>query len=306
MAAQKNDDPSSRKSLAEGSRRVDVAIREQQRLLVRVIRRLGQATVEDVHQGRVTARRLRSMLKTFGALLEPRRARLYRMDLRRLAHALTLAREADVRRKLLGDVGRSGGLATDELERLDALLDDLRVDARESLRRHLREPGWAALMKALERHVARSGAVVVRDASLADVLELAVAAWKRPVRLLERRPTSVTELHDLRLALKHCRYAMEPLADVAPEPGVRLAKALRAAQDSIGEHRDTLLADHWVRSNERSLGRPLVDRLTVELAARERRLRRKARRKSAALLPAWKAWRRATAPVRRAGSTGRP
>jgi len=305
MAAQKNDDESSRKGLGEGSRRVDAAIREQQRLLARVIRRLGTATVEDVHQGRVTARRLRSMLKTFGALLEPRRAQLYRMDLRRLAHALTLAREADVRHKLLVDVGRSGGLAADDLERLDALLDDQRVDARESLRRHLREPSWGALMKALERHVSRSGAVVVRNATLGDVLELAIAAWKRPVRLLERHPTSVTELHDLRLALKHCRYALEPLADVAPEPAARLARALRAAQDSIGGHRDCLLADHWVRSNERTLGRSLVERLTEELAGRERKLRRKARRKSAALLPAWKAWRRATGPVRRAGSKGR-
>jgi CHAD domain-containing protein len=147
---------------------------------------------------------------------------------------------------------------------------------------------------------------VVKDATLADLLGLATAAWKRPVRLLERRPTSVTELHDLRLALKHCRYAMEPLADVSPEPAAKLAKALRAAQDSIGEHRDALLADHWVRSNERTLGRPLVERLTAGLAAREPRLRRRARRRSAELLPAWKAWRRATAPVRRAGSKARP
>ncbi len=85
---------------ADGSRRIEEAVREQQRLLAAAAA-LESAGVDDVHRGRVAARRLRSLLKTFRPLLEPRRARLYRVDLRSFARGLAGVREADVRREIL-------------------------------------------------------------------------------------------------------------------------------------------------------------------------------------------------------------
>ena len=292
---------------AAGSTRVEAAIREQQRLLAAAAASLDTAGVEDIHQSRVAARRLRSLLKTFRPWLEPRRARLYRVDLRSFARSLAAVREADVRRDMLVSMvrGNPSVTATDRRQ-LSVLLDDLCIAARDGLRRHLREPGWMALRRALERHSASSDALfVVRDASLAGMFTLVGRAWRRPERLLRDEPQSATELHELRLALKHCRYALESVADVAPTTAARLMRRLRAAQDGIGEHRDAVLARHWVLSNERSLGRVLTRRLLKLLDRREASLRKRAAARSRKVLPAYRAWRKASRRVKQAARSGR-
>lgn len=292
---------SARAAPAAGSTRIEAAIREQQRLLAAAAAALQTAGVEDIHQSRVAARRLRSLLKTFRPLLEPRRARLYRVDLRSFARALAAVREADVRRDmLLSVVRRNAVVSAADRRQLGVLLEDLCISARDGLRRHLREPGWMALRRALDRHAASSDALfVIRDASLARMLTLVDRAWRQPVRLLRDEPESAVELHELRLALKHCRYALEPVADLESRAAARLMRRLRAAQDRIGEHRDTLLADHWARLNERSLGRALTAQLVEDLARRERALRRQAVKRSQKVLPALREWRDGTRRLRR-------
>jgi CHAD domain-containing protein len=291
---------------AAGSTRIEAAIREQQRLLAAAAAALETAGVEDIHHARVAARRLRSLLKTFRPLLEPRRARLYRVDLRSFARSLAAVREADVRREMLVSmVRREATVTAADRRQLSVLLEDLCIAARDGMRRHLREPGWMALRRALDRHAASDALFVVRDASMARVLTLVDRAWRRPARLLRDEPGSAAELHELRLALKHCRYALEPVADLESRAAARLARRLRAAQDCIGEHRDTLLADHWVRLNERSLGRALTAQLVADLAAQERDLRRRAVNRSRKVLPAWGEWRAATRRLRRGATRDR-
>lgn len=293
------------KETSDGSRRIEEAVRGQQRQLAAAVAH-ASAGVEDVHRGRVAARRLRSLLKTFRPLLEARRARLYRVDLRSFARALAVVREADVRRELLAAIAtRDGTIPPGDLERLASLLEDACIASREALHRHQGEPGWAALLAALERHAASPGLFVNHRASLAEVLELVAASWRRPVRLLKDQPETTPELHELRLSLKHCRYAMEPVADVAPRAAARLLRRLRDAQDCIGEHRDTLLAMHWVRSKERSLGRELAARLVADLERRERALRRRATKRSHKVLDAWRDWRASIRRIRKEASTGR-
>lgn len=278
---------------------IEAAVREQQRLLGAALA-LESSGVEDVHRGRVAARRLRSILKTFRPLFEPRRARLYRVDLRSFARSLAGVREADVRRGLLVSLaGRAEAMPPGERERLDAVLEDARIAARQALGRHRREPGWLALRKALERHAAGRALLTDRNATLRQVLVLVERSWRRPVKLLADDPRTALELHEVRLALKHCRYALEPVRDFAPKASARLMRRLREAQDCIGEHRDTLLAEHWVRANERQLGRALAERLVADLQVRERLLRRKAARRCRRVLEAWRRWRAATVRLRK-------
>lgn len=292
--------------LAPGSERVRDAIREQQQRLAVAAKALEAAGVEDIHGSRVAARRLRSLLKTFRPLLDAPRIGPYRANLRGFARSLATVREADVRRELLLALARSDPSVTAaERRRLGVLLEDLRIAARENLRRHLDEPGWAALCGALERHRVGRALVVVRDAQMAEVLALVARGWRRPVRLLRRRPEDAAELHELRLAFKHCRYALESVADVAPKPTARLLRRLRAAQDRIGEHRDVLLAEHWVREHERTLGRSLVRRLGEDLGQREDILRRQSALRAARVLDAWQAWRDATRRLRTGASRDR-
>jgi CHAD domain-containing protein len=161
------------------------------------------------------------------------------------------------------------------------------------------------LCGALERRRAGDALIVVRDAGMAEVLTLVARGWRRPVRLLRRRPEEAAELHELRLAFKHCRYALESVADIAPKPAARLLRRLRSAQDRIGEHRDVLLAEHWVREHERTLGRSLVNRLAEDLGQREESLRRQSALRFARVLDAWQAWRDATRRLRSAASRDR-
>ena len=290
---------------ADGSRRIEEAVREQQRLLAAAAA-LESTGVDDVHRGRVAARRLRSLLKTFRPLLEPRCARLYRVDLRSFARGLAGVREADVRREILMSAAtRDGTIPPADLEQLASLLEDACIAAREALHRHRREPGWAALLAALERHAAGRHLVVNHAAGLDEVLELVAASWRRPVRLLEAEPETIADLHELRLSLKHCRYALEPVADVAPKSTARLLRRLRDAQDCIGEHRDTVLARHWVRSNERLLGREFAARLAVDLDGRESVLRHRAQKRGRKVLAAWRAWRSAIRRFRKKAKRGR-
>lgn len=290
---------------AAGSACLEAAVREQQRRIAAAIAALVSASEEEIHGARVAARRLRSMLKTFGSLLDGRRAQRYRAHLRTFARSLGSAREADVRRALLLDVAADAHVTAAARQQLTVLLDDACLASREQLRRHLAEPGWAALTRALQRDAASGQLYAVRDADLGELVHLAERAWRRPVKLLRLNPTSTAELHELRLAFKHCRYALEPIVDVAPKPTAQLLRRLRGAQDRIGEHRDTLLAEHWVRENERALGRPLVGRLVASMEVREERLRRQSAARAAKVLDAWRAWRDATRLVRRGANRDR-
>lgn len=288
-----------------GSACLEAAVREQQQRIAAAIASLGSAGVDDVHGARVAARRLRSMLKSFRPLLDERRVQRYRADLRRFARALGAAREADVRRALLLGVAEDAQLTPADRRQLAVLLDDACVASREQLRRYLAEPGWAALSRALQRHAASARLFAVRDAGTGELARLAERAWRRPVKLLRRKPASTEELHELRLAFKHCRYALEPIADLAPKATERLLRRLRGAQDRIGEHRDTLLAEHWVREHERTLGRPTVARLVASIEAREKRLRRQSAARAAKVLDAWREWRDATRRIRKEASRDR-
>ncbi len=291
---------------AEGSRRIEAALREQQRQLRAAAARLPDAGSDDVHDGRVAARRMRSLLKTFRPMLDARCARLMRADLRSFARSLALVREADVRRDLLVELsGSDPGLTAEDLQRLATMLDDRCLEARSSLARHVAEPGWAALAAAVQSETAIADLRIRPDATLGDVLRCVNDSWTAAVRRLESEPTDTAGLHALRLALKHGRYALDPVADVAPDEVSQLLRRLRAAQDGIGEHRDVVLAVHWLSSNESALGGNLTRRLLALLTRRERRLRARAATLACRVLPALRRWRKATRALRKGTKRGR-
>jgi len=291
--------------LAEGSRRLAAAIHAQQQLVAAAVPRAAEAGAEDVHHNRVAARRLRSLLKTFRPLLHERRARLYRVDLRSYARAFTPVREADVLSDLLRDLARSdASFESPDLQRLNVALEDGREGARGALRRRLQEPVWRALAAALLSQSREGPPLLVEQAGLADIMKLVLRSWRKSLRLLKKPAESAAVLHERRLALKHCRYALEAVADVKPQPAARLLRRLRAAQDSLGEHRDTVAALHWVGLHSRTIGRTATARLVVLLQKREQVLRRQAAKRAAAVLPAYERWHAATRPIRKAAGSG--
>ena len=296
----------SRAGQAEGARRIEAALHAQQLQLGAAAASLATGDRAAVHDARVAARRLRSLLKTLRPVVDDRRSRRLRAELREFARSLGAAREADVRRDLLTAlIEGEAGVTRAEQRRLDRTLEESGRAARDSLRRLAAGPAWGRRLSMLQAASALDRLRIRRDTTLAELLSRVDASWRPAVRLMKREPADVAELHELRLALKHCRYALEPVADLEPAAARRLLRRLRAAQDRIGDHRDTVLAEEWVAANASQLGLPLANRLQRLLRRQARKLQRQAVSRARKILPAHADWRRATRALRTERPTGR-
>ena len=292
--------------MSAGSRQLAAALQAQQARLVSVAGHLATVGGVDVHDARVAARRLRSMLATFRPLLDADAAKRMRRRLRTVAHGLTLVREADVRRDLLRRLAQEDPeIAPADAARLDTLLSASLAAARAGVHREIAGPGWVANLASLADAVALDALLVRRDASQRELLQLAHRPWRRARKLVARDPRDAKELHRLRLVLKHCRYAFEAVATCSPTRAARVLRKLRAAQDHLGEHRDVLQAQDWVREHAASLGVPLATVIRQSLRRRDRALRREAVERADEVLLAYAGWRTATRGLRQAKGRAR-
>jgi CHAD domain-containing protein len=285
---------------AEGSRLVWQALAGQQARLMASAARLKAARAGDVHDARVAARRLRSLLATYRPLLDLRSSRRLRRRLKDFARALTEAREAEVRQDLLlGMVLGEPVTAATDAARLRAMLRACCAKSKRALRETIAAAAWSAAVDVLGDARMLETLCIRRYARLDDVLELVDRPWRDVVELLAGRPTGAAKLHRLRLAFKRCRYALESVAGLRPEQAEQVLDRLRLTQDSLGAHRDAAQARDWVRDNAKRLGRPLARRLDRELKKRGTDLATEAVDLAFSVLPAYAAWRRATADLRR-------
>jgi len=277
---------------------VSDAIRQQQARLAAVAGRVAETQVQDVHRARVAARRLRSLLKTFGPLLDSRWCRRYRSDLRRFARTLADVREADVTSELLLGLARSAaGMEATGLRPLSLAMERRRNEARGDLLRRLGEPGWRALTEALAARAGESPPWARDDVGPDELLKLAERSFGKAMRRIRGHPEDAAALHELRLKLKHCRYALEAVAPVKPSAAARLERSLQAVQESLGQHRDGAVALLWVTKNDAKLGRRVVERLAKLLEAREKKLYAESMQRCDSLLPAYAHWRAAISPL---------
>jgi len=283
-----------RADVADGSPRVWAALVEQQVRLLSTVARLHAGRATDVHDARVAARRLRSLLATYRPLLDERRSRRLGRRLREFARALNEVREADVRRDMLLALAKlEPALADEEAGRLRSMLRRSCAESRRSLRREIASKDWASSVEALGDERALAALRLRQDAGLREVLELVDRPWRDAEERLARPPRGADELHRLRLVLKRCRYALESVSSLQPVQAEQVLARLRSAQDRLGEHRDAVQARKWVRENEERLGRPLARRMDRMLRRREKTLGSEAVERAARVLPAYAAWRRA-------------
>jgi CHAD domain-containing protein len=230
--------------------------------------RAGDA--EAVHDMRVAARRLRSTLRTFRPLLDRDRTEPLRAELRWLGRLLGAARDGDVlaerlvttvreeppelvvgpvvsriRGRLAVDASRAraelvAGLDSaryaDLLAALDGVVDD--PDLPKPSRKRLRRLARRALRRA-DRMLDEAGPV-----------DTAGSPGTAPEgRLVGLDTDRDSRLHDARKAYKRARYAAEAVAGLAPRPARRLVKGLKALQDTLGEHQDTVVARGVLRED---------------------------------------------------------
>jgi CHAD domain-containing protein len=206
---------------------------------------------EDVHQARVSTRRLRSDLGSFEALLDREWARALRAELRPFASALGAVRDLDV---LLARLqARVAPLEPDEARAAAGLLAGLereRADARAELLARMRAPEYLALLDRCLGAAREPALLEGADATACDALvEGLRSRWRRLERDVRRAGEAPAPevLHAIRIRAKRCRYAAEALAGVDGKRVKALARALARLQDVLGEHQDAIIAASWLR-----------------------------------------------------------
>ncbi|KRE79411.1 CHAD domain-containing protein [Arthrobacter sp. Soil763] len=223
---------------------------------------------EAVHQMRVAARRLRSLLASGAPLFEDDAAKPLRDELRWLSALLGAARDPAVVRErleflLAGEPEPLRGMAGPVSERIG---EDLGAAAEEGFEAAVAALGggrYAGLLAALERYLADPPLTARAAEAPARRLRKLVAKDKRRLR---RRAAGLpgkdaddggardAGLHEIRKAAKRLRYSAELAASLPKRTGKkhagkkrrrtakRTAKSARKIQQLLGLHQDSVVA----------------------------------------------------------------
>jgi CHAD domain-containing protein len=253
--------PTSAPFLADKARQFDAALAAAQP------RVLGNSDTEAVHDLRVALRRLRTLLK----LARPVFGRFH----------------TDAVRKAFADLQTSTGDLRDE-EVLVETLGDLRLDhaplaawrvRRQARDRRLRGNVLGRIRRGeLDRARAMLHALLTlpvrpdRDVPLARFARRMVRKAQRGVEARrDTPPEDVVGLHDLRIAYKKLRYAVEIFAEALPDDLAAMAEPAARFQKRLGDIHDLDVAKVAVR---RARGLDAGTRLVVEAALDEARTRK--------------------------------
>lgn len=218
--------------------------------------RVRENSPDSVHQLRTRVRRLRSLFQTYPTVFSPTATRPLAVELSRLGSLLGVVRDAEVMRD------RARALARDHHVVVgDAVVGNLAqryAEAHAIVLAELSRSPYYRLRDELDEFVARPplGALAFERAR-----DLVPVALRRELTLVLTRArkaeTALTEpqriilLHDTRRAAKRLRYAAEAVSsERATRFGVplqRLGAAAQAVHDLLGEHRDSVLMQEYLR-----------------------------------------------------------
>ncbi len=225
--------------------------------------RLRQERPGSIHKMRIAARRLRSALKTYGPLLAsgpdrstPRPGDAVGDELRWLGQVLSPARDAQVMRERLGVLVAEqpvelvlGPVA----QRID---DDLSVAfgaGRDAALQALESERYYRLLDALDELVQ---APAFTEEAHRKARAVVPALLQRDAKRLRRAVQAIDDadgpeqhdlaLHEARKKAKRLRYAAESAVPSLPR-AKKLAASVKAVQEALGEHQDTVVAREKLR-----------------------------------------------------------
>jgi CHAD domain-containing protein len=232
------------------------------------------ASEERVHQSRVAARSLRSIVGTLGRAVDAPLAASIQRDLRAFGLELGSLREADVRRDWLIGLAGEAGLPRDRMQRLKRALARDRAAARRSFREHAHGIASRERLDRLATAFADPRLVEARADLRPFLASRLERRWKRLLAALEVRSPDALELHEVRLSAKHARYAIEALVPLLGGDPSPVVKPLRRLQACLGDHHDAFDALSWLERRTRPPGPDLLARLRGPI---ERRMKKRLR-----------------------------
>ena len=220
---------------------------------VEALVRLGPGVRVDapdaVHQMRVAARRLRSVIGSFQPLLERRRTETVRVGLRQLGEALAPVRDSEVMLAYFAGVTPEPAvLLVQQSLREGHRTGRARLLASLGDGRH--ETLVRSLTSMLDPSPFRPRAAAPAGPTLLPLLQEADARVELAATLaLTADEASRDEhLHEVRKLSKRARYAAEAAAPALGEPARALAAAMVSIQDALGRHQDSVQAIRLLRT----------------------------------------------------------
>ncbi len=222
---------------------------------------LEWSDIEGVHDMRVASRRLRSALRDFAPLLQRGKRRLapMRNDLKKIADTLGAVRDQDVAIMALEKLAAD---APAEIAANILLLADERRNARETARARLSEAITEEALDKLQGEFAgaldhalrskRGGRKSGKDRKAARSVSFREAGrditrsrFEELRNLSESlyRPFTTEPLHQMRIAAKRLRYALELFAPCWEALDASVAEEVAEMQTSLGELHD---CDVWI------------------------------------------------------------
>jgi len=210
--------------------------------------------IEFIHRMRVASRRLRTRLELFGTHLPDNTAQLWRRQIKRITRALGAARDLDVQIKFLEDFLKQSPDKKDRygikriLLRFRQRRDRLQKRVVKSIEQ-LQASGVLEEMEGVFRQVrihARLRPAQFPSPFFFTQARQAVSARLEAMLSWEiyvKQPDKLQELHSMRIAAKHLRYAMETFDPPFAGKFKDHIKTVKKVQELLGEIHD---CDVWI------------------------------------------------------------
>jgi CHAD domain-containing protein len=212
---------------------------------------------DAVHQMRVATRRLRSTLKSFGAVLRAADSERLGDELKWLGGVLGTARDAEV---MAGHLQAGLNELPPELimgpvrARVRSHFAPAGAKARTAVLEALDGDRYLALLDGLDGLLADPPLTPEAGRPATQVLPAAVRHTRRRVRKRIRRawhvpagPDRDSALHEARKAAKHARYAGEAVSPAFGKQSRRFTKRVKKVQSVLGDHHDGVVARATIR-----------------------------------------------------------
>ena len=261
--------------------RVELLVRQRLGALSRMLPSARAGDVTAVHQARVATRRLREVLPL---VVKGSQLRKQIRRIRRLTRALGPVRELDVALLTLEeftdspDVPRGGVVALRQVIRQERTR--MQADMRRTIDR--------ARLDRLERKLVSAARKRDKEAPRPSAVEpkRLAAARARAARRAERLQISIENaaaiyladrLHEVRIAAKKLRYAMEIVRDLSGSRANARITRLKRAQDLLGRIHDLEILIARTRAIQGSSNAPTL-RISADMDLLVRRLEAECRR----------------------------
>lgn len=228
---------------------------------------------DGIHRLRTSTRRLRSELRAFRDLVEPKWRVPLEKELKWLADLLGAVRDLDVlSARLQKAAANELGNGAEAIEPLFRSLAARHQIAAQALETGLKSPRYRHLLMLLEQAIQEPQLRDEASEPCRNVLPaLAAAAWRRfkkAARSVEPSDPDA-EFHELRKRAKRARYTAELIAPIigsAKDPSAsRFIRQITQVQDTLGEHQDAVVASAEI---ERCIAENSADTCLVEAAGR--------------------------------------